>query len=303
MRARFDRPVRAIDVLGVPFNSSGTTDGVARGPEALRAAGLIGALRATGVDVRDHGDLALGPTSPVRDAASHVIAPAALAAMIRSVRVEVDASIHDGRFPLVIGGDCPILLGCLGAPLLDAPGVLFVDGHEDAWPPRASSTGETADMELGFALGLTIDGLPDELVAEIPRLEPRRVVAIGARDATELAEAGVESIGRLVDMIPAEAVDPRSASGIGAETMDRLALSGPTWYHVDLDVLATASLGAVDYRQSGGFDWATLTALSAGALSSAAVAGWDVTIYNPDLDPDRADARRIVRYLADAISG
>lgn len=292
---------RAIDVLGVPFNSSGTTDGVARGPEALRAAGLIGALRAAGVDVRDRGDLALGPTSPVRDPASHVIAPAALAAMIRSVRVEVDASLHDGRFPLVIGGDCPILLGCLGAPSLKTPGVLFVDGHEDAWPPRASTTGEAADMELGFALGLTIDGLPDDLVAEIPRVDPRRVVVIGARDASELAEAGVESIGGLVEIMPAEAFDPDEAARIGAAAMERLARAGPPWYHVDFDVLSTASLGSVDYPQLGGLDWATLTTLSIGVLSGGAVAGWDVTIYNPDLDRYGGDARRIVGYLADVL--
>ncbi len=35
-------------------------------------------------------------------------------------------------------------------------GVLFIDGHEDAWPPELSTTGEAADMELGFALGVTV---------------------------------------------------------------------------------------------------------------------------------------------------
>jgi arginase len=249
---------RAIDVLGVPFNSSGTTDGVARGPEALRAAGLIGALRAAGVDVRDRGDLALGPTSPVRDPASHVIAPAARAAMIRLVRVKVDASLDDGR-------------SC---------------GHG-----------------ARFALGLTIDGLPDDLVTELPRVEPQGVVVIGARDASELAEAGVESIGGLVEIMPAEAVDTGEAARIGAAAIERLARAGPPWYHVDLDVLSTASLGSVDNPQLGGLDWVTLTTLSIGALSGGAVAGWDVTIYNPDLDRNRGDARRIVGYLVDVLRG
>jgi len=293
---------RSIEILGVPFNSGGARDGVARAPAVLRAAGLLDELRTAGLQVRDRGDVELGRTSSERDPASGVIAPGALATMIRVVRDRVDTIVGEAGFPLVLGGDCPILLGCLGAPALAGAGVLFVDGHEDAWPPHASTTGEAADMELGFAVGLTSDGLPDDLVAEIPRLDARHVVVIGARDAMELAEAGVASIQGIVDVIRPEAVDRHGARRIGASTMDRLARTDPTWYHVDLDVLATVSLGAVDYRQPGGLDWATLTALSAGALASTAVAGWDVTIYNPDLDPDRTDARRIVRYIVDTLS-
>jgi arginase len=255
------------------------------------------------VDVRDRGDLALGPTSPVRDPASHVIAPAALAAMIRLVRIEVHASLHDGRFPLVIGGDCPILLGCLGAPSFKTPGVLFVDGHEDAWAPLASNTGEAADMELGFLLGLAVDTLPADLAAELPRLEPRRVTVIGARDAAGLAEAGVPSIDRLVEIIRPESVDPDTAHRLGGDAVRRLGRAGRPWLHVDLDVLGTSSLAAVDYRQPGGIDWSTLLRLSQGALADGAVAGWTVTIYNPDLDPDRSGAHAIVRYLVDALGG
>ena len=29
--------------------------------------------------------------------------------------------------------------------------------------------------------------------------------------------------------------------------------------------------------------------------------GWDVTIYNPDLDPERVHARRIVRFIGSLI--
>jgi arginase len=290
-----------VHLLGVPFSSKGRTDGVALGPAALRDAGLVDGLSAAGVDVTDRGDVELGGAINARDPSSGLIDPTALVEMIRAVRAEVRAIRGAGAFPLVIGGDCPILLGCLGTRGLASPGLLFVDGHEDAWPPAQSTTGEAADMELGLALGVTVEGLPDSLASELPRLEPDRVVVIGPRDARELAEAGVSSISDVVQVVRPDAVAAAGADRVGADAVSHLARKGPWWLHVDLDVMSTESLSAVDYRQPGGFDWATLEALTRWALSGPRLIGWDVTIYNPDLDPNRTGARRIIRYLSQAL--
>jgi arginase len=296
------RSVGGVHLLGVPFNSKGRADGVARAPAALRDAGLVQALTAAGVDLSDKGDVELEHAAAERDPSSGLIAPEAIAEMIRAVRTEVQAIREAGAFPLVIGGDCPILLGCLGdRGLASPPGLLFVDGHEDAWPPALSTTGEAADMELGLALGLTVDGLPKELASELPRVDPDRVVVIGARDERELAEARVTSISHVVQIVRQDAVAAAGADRVGADAARRLARRGAWWLHVDLDVLSTESLGAVDYRQPGGFDWETLELLTRRALMSPRLIGWDVTIYNPDLDPNRTDAKRIIRYLSNAL--
>lgn len=160
---------RVVDVIGVPFNSAGSNSGVARAPAALRAAGLIDAIKRAGIDVTDRGDLRVEATTAGRDPASHVIAPESLGSMIRGVGSRVAESLERGAFPIVIGGDCPILLGCLAgfATPRSSVGLVFVDGHEDAWPPDQSPSGEAADMELGFALGLTIGDLPRDLQVRI----------------------------------------------------------------------------------------------------------------------------------------
>jgi arginase len=290
---------RRVDIIGVPFNSSGTNDGIARAPDALRRAGLVEGIRDAGVDVLDSGDVALGPTSPRRDPTTHLISPMALVAMIRAVRARVEASLRTGSFPLVIGGDCPILLGCLGA-AGDEVGVLFVDGHEDAWPPELSTTGEAADMELGFALGRTGGGLPVDILQEIPRVAADAVVVLGPRDEVELAEASVSSIADFVKVVRPGQLAPQPEEVVSAAVASFGRRPG-WWLHVDLDVLATDSLDAVDYRQPGGIDWDVLTRLTRTALALPGAIGWDVTIYNPDLDPDGTGARRIVRYLADAL--
>jgi arginase len=290
-----------VHLLGVPFSSNGRTDGVALGPAALREAGLVDGLSAAGVDVTDRGDVELGGATTALDPSSGLIDPTALVKTIRAVRAEVHAIRGAGAFPLVIGGDCPILLGCLGARGLASPGLLFVDGHEDAWPPAQSTTGEAADMELGLALGVTVEGLQDSLASELPRLVPDRVVVIGPRDADELTAAGVTSISDVVEVVRPDAVAAAGADRVGADAVSHLARTGAWWLHVDLDVLSTDSLGAVDYRQPGGFDWDTLDVLTRRVLSGPGLIGWDVTIYNPDLDPSRNDARRIVRYVSEAL--
>ena len=157
-------------------------------------------------------------------------------------------------------------------------------------------------MELGFLLGRTIHRLPADLVREIPWIEPRRIVALGPRDGGELANAGVSSIGDEVKVIgPTEiSDDPARVGRMGAT---QVGVDGSWWLHVDLDVLSTKSLAAVDYPQPGGLTWDELTKLTVHAAEVPGLAGIDVTIYNPDLDPDSAGARRIVSYLIASLAG
>ena len=303
-RGAADARVERMDValIGVPFDSAGTATGVAQAPAALRAAGLLTALQEAGSAVVDIGDVQVTPGDATRDAASGIIAPAALLAMVHNVRDAVSAAVAAGAVPLVIGGDCPVLLGCLAAIHEEPVGLLFVDGHEDAWPPQMSTTGEAADMELGFLLGRFVDDLPDPLRSALPRIQPERVVVVGARDQQELADAGVESIDGVVDVIRTEGLTQAAIGTLVAEQLDRLDALGRWWLHVDLDVLSTKSLSAVDYRQGGGLEWATLTAVTQRVLGARGVAGWTVTIYNPDLDPDGRQAATIVRYIARSAS-
>jgi arginase len=298
MRNRVMQP--GVELIGVPTNSSGTTDGVARAPAALRARGLAAALTSV-PGFTDGGDLPLESPQPCRGP-SGVLAEDALITMVERVGAAVATARSGGRLPLLMGGDCPVILGALAALQAEAaqPGLLFVDGHEDAWPPSASPTGEAADCELGLMLGLFDADLDPRLRAALPRIRPEHVVAVGPRDDEELAAAGIATLaGQLRALIrPAEIA--AVAAGAAATAAAAL-LPAPWWLHVDLDVLETASLAAVDYRQPGGLTWAQLTQFTSGALAADGCAGWSVCIYNPDLDPDRRGADDIVSYIGQAI--
>ena len=284
-------------LIGVPTNSGGTADGVASSPAVLRQRGLATAL-ARHRGFTDAGDLVLPVPVPVRGP-SGLLAEDALVAMIERVAQAVGAARSRGWFPLLLGGDCPVILGALAALQAERnrPGLLFVDGHEDAWPPRVSPTGEAADCELGLALRLFDAGLSPQLRAVLPRIDPADVAAVGPRDAAELAAAGVASLdGQLGALIrPAELTADRYAAALAR-------LPAPWWLHTDLDVLATGELAAVDYPQPGGLTWGQLAGLTATALAADGCAGWSVCIYNPDMDPGRADADAIISYITQAIT-
>jgi arginase len=295
-----------IEIIGVPYNSAGRPGGVALAPQVLREHGLVEPLPSQ--RVTDGGDVALSAAVPVRGR-SGLLAEAALVEMVQAVRSRTGAALAAGRMPVVVGGDCPVLLGGLagGRDQFAEIGLLFVDGHEDAWPPSLSTTGEAADCELGIALGRQIHHLPSALTDLLPLVEPAAVTAIGPRDTDELAAAGIASLADSLTVVRPAAVHEAHAAGrLAARVHDQVericGLAGQWWFHLDLDVLATDQLAAVDYQQPGGLHWDELDLLTSAALGSPGCIGWTLTIYNPELDPTRVGAHRIVRHFRQALA-
>jgi arginase len=145
-------------VLGAPFDSSGACRGEERAPDALRSAGLTAVFEGI-----DRGDVAAPLCNPVRDPETGLIAFVELRASSQALRQAVAATLVRGERPLVVGGDCSLLLGTL-AGVRDAVGRLgmwFVDGHADYLDGNSSPTGEAADMELAILTGDGPPGLVD----------------------------------------------------------------------------------------------------------------------------------------------
>lgn len=71
---------------------------------------------------------------------------------------------------------------------------------------------------------------------------------------------------------------------------------------MDLDVISTYSMPAVDYQQPGGINWNRLKKITKAVMSSGYTIGLNLTIYNPDMDPDSRFAKSIVNYLEYAVS-
>ncbi len=79
----------------------------------------------------------------------------------------------------------------------------------------------------------------------------------------------------------------------------RIANLAGYWVHLDADILDAALLPAVDSPETGGLTFDDLSDLLRALLGSASAVGLEVTVFDPDLDPDG----RLARLFADAIVG
>ena len=89
-----------------------------------------------------------------RDAETGLRNASALADYARALADEVGSLLSRGAFPIVLGGDCSILLGSLLALRRRGRyGLLFLDGHADFAHPSEDPAGEAASMDLALATG------------------------------------------------------------------------------------------------------------------------------------------------------
>lgn len=277
-------------VIDAPIDSSGRGRGEERAPAALRAAGLLERL-----GVRDAGEVDARIRDSRRDPRTGVIgagevrrAAAAIAAGVREV-------LEAGERPLVLGGDCTLLLGVFGA-LPPGSGLWFLDGHADFFDGESSPSGEAADMDLAI---LTGHGPPGLLAADRTPLEPAAVVLLGHRPAELHPDVARENarLNPAIWALTAPEVRERGPERVGDDAAARLA-GRPAWLHLDLDVLDEGVLPAVSYPQPQGLDWGELLALGRTLATAPNLLGISVADLNPDRDPGGVHAARTVEALA-----
>jgi arginase len=282
-------------VVDAPIDSSGAGRGEERAPAALRAAGLLERLRA-----RDAGvaDARLRDTR--RDPETLVVAAGEVRRTAAAIACRVREALEAGDRPLVLGGDCTLLLGVFQA-LPRGSGLWFVDGHADFFDGETSPTGEAADMDLAI---LTGHGPPRLLEPRERLLDPAAVVLLGHRPAELHPDVARENarLDPAIHAVTAPEVRERGAARVGTEAATRLA-ELPTWLHLDLDVLDEAVLPAVSYPQSLGLDWDELIALVRPLAASPNLRGASVADFNPDGDADGIHAARVVAALESLFAG
>jgi arginase len=283
-------------IVEAPSHLGLRAEGVEELPAALLGAGLAELLDA------GRGKRLAAPTfDPRIDSSTGLLNPGGLRDHARRLADAVGAVLDDGAFPIVLGGDCSILLGTtLGLRRRGRYGLLFVDGHADFYQPEAEPTGEAASMELALVTGRGPE-IVTNLEGRRPLVRDEDVVVFGFRDAAHAAAEGSRPLAPTLRALDLAAVRERATQEALAHLERK---DGPAgfWIHLDVDVLDDAIMPAVDYRLPDGLGWDELSVLLRLAASSDRAVGLEITIFNPTLDPDARIASRLVDALVTGLS-
>jgi arginase len=291
---------RRVSVLGVPTSAGSHNPGQDKAPAAWRAAGLIGALQAAGLDVEDRGDLEATPYRPgepdggLRDADR-------VAEVARRVATEVASIRAAGRLPLVLGGDCTITLGALDG--FGEDGLVYFDGDADLTTPERSGSAVADTMGMTHMLG---GGSPRlaRLGSRYPLLRPDRVVLFGFDPAELDTGEWTELTSRHLYAAPAPAVRADPAGQARAALAYLGSRAGTYLVHFDVDVLHTGLFPLANFPHFAGLTLDQASACLDGFAGGEGFGGLVITEVNPDHDPSgqllKTLADRVVRALAPA---
>lgn len=296
------RSPRRIAVLDAPSNlglrppTPASVPGCAKAPGALRDHGLVGRLGA-----RDAGCLTPPRYDPGDWRPGDGVCQAGRVAAY-SVRLadRIGTILNQSEFPLVLGGDCSIVLGAglamnrQAEALSGHAGLVFVDGHSDfRHPGNAPYVGAAAGEDLALVTGrgqVELAGIENRR----PYFRDADVVVLGIRGRDEY-RTELQAAGFSVRPVP----ELRAAGAARSAQWAREQLSDAAgfWLHIDVDVLDPAVMPAVDAPDDGGIAHRELELLISGLVADERCLGMDLAVFDPDHDPDGGYASEVVDTL------
>jgi len=156
--------IEAPSNLGLRPPAPGKEPGVRRMPEALRTQGLVGRLGA-----EDGGAVPAPPYDPAWRPGPVTRNRDAIRGYTVALAGRIGAAVDAGRFPLVVGGDCSILLaGALALRRRGRFGLIYLDGHLDF---RHLGNSPHVEAVAGEDLAI-VTGRGDDALADIDGLRP-----------------------------------------------------------------------------------------------------------------------------------
>lgn len=276
-----------VRVIEVPYNLGQERVGVANGPPRLQQCGLQAALQADGFDVE---------WSTIKRQAPFAGALQSTTDLNTQVRHGVEAAVGDGRFPILVSGNCNASLGAISALGVEDTGVIWFDAHGDFNTPETSSSGFLDGMALAIATGRCY---PEEWqrMGNEQNVPDRNIMLAAIRELDNDEAALIHES----DCVLSLAADLRPASFddyFVARLRQLRTHATRAFVHLDVDALDPEEAPGVEYKSPDG--------VSAGQMQRAIdaigerfqIAGVTLADFNPEFDKEEKTASLCVELIA-----
>lgn len=284
--------------LGLKPQTDGKLSGVDKLPATLLKNDLLENLNA-----ELGSEICVPPYNRHKDERTSIFNPHQIREFSLRLAAEVEAAIKRDCFPLVLGGDCSILLGnLLALKRLGRYGLFFLDGHADFYLPEQSESGAVAGMDLAFATGRG-DCILSDIDGKNPLVREEDVIVFGFRDAEEAARLEMPKLSEtrmsLYGLPQIRKLKAKSAALEAVQKLQRENLDG-FWIHVDADVLNDSIMPAVDSRQPDGLSYQEFVEVLKVLLASDWAVGMHVGIFDPEMDANGSIANYFTRAVVES---
>ena len=250
--------VHAVDLLGVPLDLGAGRRGTDMGPSAIRIAGLSGRLEAMGVEVRDHGYVAVAAPETRTPGDERLRYAKDIRRTCRRLRDRVGGILEAGGTPLVLGGDHSIAIGTVAGVSghVSTLGLLWIDAHADLNTPETTPSGNVHGMPLAVILGRGDETLL-ELGHRTPMVDVRHTVILGLRTADAGERERIRRLG--VTVYTMKDLDERGFATCMREALQKVT-KGTVGFHLSFDMdavdpgvapgVGTPVPGGLTYREA-----------------------------------------------------
>uniref|UniRef100_A0A667YSS7 Arginase n=1 Tax=Myripristis murdjan TaxID=586833 RepID=A0A667YSS7_9TELE len=281
--------------------------GVERGPDVIRAAGLVEKLQAQGCAVKDYGNLSFEEVVPDE--------PVGRAKRVRAVgganqklAEAVSRVKRDGHTAVMLGGDHSLAIGSIHghAAALQSPlGVVWVDAHADINTPLTSPTGNLHGQPMSYLI--------HELQSKIPALPSFSWVkpCVAAKDLVYIGLRDVDPeehyILKLLDVktFSMTEVDRLGIARVMEETCDYLTakVKKPIHLSYDIDAIDPSVTPATGTPVVGGLSYREGVYITEHLCQTGLLSAVDMVEVNPARGRTEDEVQSTVRTAVDVLLG
>lgn len=294
-----------IDTFNMHLDLGAGRRGVDMGPSAIHLAGLKSGIEALGHKVLRTTALGVPTQEMAEPGDPHARFLPEITRAVANLADHVEASLEQGHFPVVLGGDHSVAIGTISGLARywrrrgKRIGVLWVDAHTDMNTPESSPSGNIHGMPLAVLLGHG----PKELVSIAggePALRAEDAVVFGARDVDMSERSIVRKTG--VRVYTMTELDERGTAVCLREAIERVNRETVGMHlSFDLDGVDPHHAPGVGTAVPGGLNLRESHLICEKVAQTGRVLGVEMVELNPVIDTENRTGKLAVWLILSAL--